>query len=43
MQINSDMDQIDILNNNLLPSVAKDYPIGLVTGKLGMCIREFAG
>ncbi len=41
MQINSDMDQIDILNNNLLPSVAKDYPIGLVTGKLGMCIYYY--
>lgn len=41
MQINSDIDQIDILNNNLLPSVAKHYPMGLVTGKLGICIYYY--
>lgn len=35
------MNQIDILNNQLLLSMDKTYPIGLATGKLGVCLYYF--
>lgn len=35
------MNQMDFLNKKLFSFVEKDYPIGLVTGKLGLCIYYF--
>jgi hypothetical protein len=36
------MNQMDALNSNLLSSVDDDaYPIGLVNGKLGLCIYYY--
>lgn len=35
------MNPIDILNTKLLSSVNDSYPIGLVNGKLGLCIYYF--
>jgi hypothetical protein len=36
-----DVNQIDVLNNKLLSSVNDTYPIGLVNGKLGLCIYYY--
>lgn len=41
MQINSEMNIIDILNNDSLPLEAKNYPVGLVSGKMGICIYYY--
>lgn len=35
------MKQINILNSKLLSSVDKIYPIGLLTGKMGLCIYHY--
>lgn len=35
------MDQIKVLNSRLLSLVKDDYPIGLVTGKMGICIYYY--
>lgn len=35
------MEHVDILNSKLFSSMNENYPIGLVTGKLGLCIYYY--